>query len=919
MGTTQPDVNHESSDVNNKLAMDKKEDHKDSLFDQSMFSEVTAQSGTVDGIDDEQIHQFGYDLEVTIPKTILDEIFYSYFLKQRSFGLIWFLISSIHFDSYCVWLQYANGWTAFGCAIILLSSNLSMIAILLYSRYKQNRYLKTIWKISPYIAWWISVSQIGSFYFLNSKKVNPLEVLSWGIFINFQIYITLPIPLLWEGVGLGLINGVIFTTFNFLMCNDMEPSYRARAIITNMTMGVTAAIIGIVHSILNELKQRIAFLEAKKSLEVNMKIEEHSQVQERLLLSVLPKYVADKVRMDMGVTKSDQFKKIYMSRHENVSILYADIVGFTAISSTYSAQDLVKMLNELFARFDKLADKYEQLRIKILGDCYYCISGAPDEKLDHAILSCHMGLSMVHAIKYLQNKTNSPVDMRVGIHTGAILAGILGQRQWQFDVYSKDVELANKMESSGMAGRVHISEKTRLCLGDQFAVEPAYGEKKEPALRLAGLTTYFIIKVLVPFEERNRSELQEYLTINMKSNIEEGFNDMIEEDSLSSMDNAKPQLDSSSKLTEFIERFKKELNELTQDELHFRQLSQKTNMFLTFINKEVEKAYHKNREKISSLTLLPIAIINIVESACSFYIFNSNKGLILQIGPSMIIMAVTIIFMAESCGVVSSCLRGMSKRVNDNEWLRHGIALTVILITIITFINEMESYYNELISNGSQDDGIEILSFQSFYTNLGILLLMSVAVISHLTHIVKIGIMVGYLCIYSVILYVNIQHKDVAALTAEQSIRSQSFNLNMIILLSAVTLVLCYLSRYMDRDDRVIFMWKSEVCEQRKTYADMRKKNQALVYNVLPVNVAEHFMKNIKRSHLYLYSQSYSEVGVLFASMPNFSDFYSEETVNNQGLECLRVLNEVISDYDAKTFEEQGRQNSNKYTLFILY
>uniref|UniRef100_T1GCZ3 adenylate cyclase n=1 Tax=Megaselia scalaris TaxID=36166 RepID=T1GCZ3_MEGSC len=213
-------------------------------------------------------------------------------------------------------------------------------------------------------------------------------------------------------------------------------------------MGVTAAIIGIVHSILNELKQRIAFLEAKKSLEVNMKIEEHSQVQERLLLSVLPKYVADKVRMDMGVTKSDQFKKIYMSRHENV--------------------------------------------------------------------------------RYLQHKTNSPVDMRVGIHTGAILAGILGQRQWQFDVYSRDVELANKMESSGMAGRVHISEKTRLCLRDQFVVEPAYGEKREPALRLAGLTTYFITKVLVPFEERNRSLTEDHLAIDMQSEKEEGFKDMID-------------------------------------------------------------------------------------------------------------------------------------------------------------------------------------------------------------------------------------------------------------------------------------------------------------------------------------------------------------------------------------------------------
>jgi adenylate cyclase 3 len=103
----------------------------------------------------------------------------------------------------------------------------------------------------------------------------------------------------------------------------------------------------------------------------------------------------------------------------------------------------------------------------------------------------------------------------------------------------------------------------------------------------------------------------------------------------------------------------------------------------------------------------------------------------------------------------------------------------------------------------------------------------------------------------------------------------------------------------MDKVDRVIFMWKTEVIDQKEKASDMRRRNEKLVYNVLPMHVAEHFMGNRKRQHDELYSQSYAEVGVLFASMPNFSDFYTEESVNNQGLECLRFLNEVISDYDA--------------------
>lgn len=94
--------------------------------------------------------------------------------------------------------------------------------------------------------------------------------------------------------------------------------------------------------------------------------EEQSAEQERLLLSVLPEHVAVMMRQDLGASLDTQFKKIYMSRHENVSILYADIVGFTAISSTYSASELVRILNELFARFDQLSERYLTILIAVV-------------------------------------------------------------------------------------------------------------------------------------------------------------------------------------------------------------------------------------------------------------------------------------------------------------------------------------------------------------------------------------------------------------------------------------------------------------------------------------------------------------------------------------------------------------------------
>ncbi|CAG2170100.1 unnamed protein product [Oppiella nova] len=109
---------------------------------------------------------------------------------------------------------------------------------------------------------------------------------------------------------------------------------------------------------------------------------------------------------------STQFHKIYIHCYKDVSILFADIQGFTALASRCSAQELVQVLNDLFARFDKLAQDNSCHRIKLLGDCYYCVCGLPEARADHAACCVEMGLHMIQAIKRVRQKTGVDLNMR---------------------------------------------------------------------------------------------------------------------------------------------------------------------------------------------------------------------------------------------------------------------------------------------------------------------------------------------------------------------------------------------------------------------------------------------------------------------------------------------------------------------------
>ena len=133
---------------------------------------------------------------------------------------------------------------------------------------------------------------------------------------------------------------------------------------------------------------------------------------------------------------------------------------------------LVMLLNDLFGRFDDLCLRHGCEKISTLGDCYYCVSGCPEPRDDHARCCVEMGLAMCAAIQEFDRVHSEEVNMRVGVHTGTVLCGIVGTRRFKFDVWSHDVTLANMMESEGKPGRVHVSDDTYRFIKDLYEVEP---------------------------------------------------------------------------------------------------------------------------------------------------------------------------------------------------------------------------------------------------------------------------------------------------------------------------------------------------------------------------------------------------------------------------------------------------------------
>ncbi|KAJ8961115.1 hypothetical protein NQ318_008792 [Aromia moschata] len=465
--------------------------------------------------------------------------------------------------------------------------------------------------------------------------------------------------------------------------------------------------------------------------------------------------------------------------------------------------------------------------------------------------------------RYVQQTANSPVDMRVGIHTGAVLAGVLGQRQWQFDVYSKDVELANKMESSGLAGRVHISDATLSFLNGEFEVEPAYGEKRDEALRIAGLKTYFIVKVLKPPFKQDVQNGGGILPEDDSCVITEVASDIKEEEANDS-NLTRSRQDS----TDFKVRLRKEL--VNRD--GHKELSKNTKLIsLAFVDPQKEKSYHLHIESFSSFILLMFLIVRLAIGATIVIVLPSDLTIdVTYCTENIVFFMLVMVAIAEEFPTLSKCWRAFK----ESMMIRR--LLSTICIVLMGTVNILDSVtcvqLKKATENCSTTQDIDAAClYPSYFSYFTVLILIASSLPACLSYLWKSFLM---LLISTAQCLVNILILG-PALDCEEfmkhwtSLTPGKYTLSGLLL--TATLALAFLARHMEQVARVLFLWRSEVEEQRDCAEDMRRRNEALVYNILPPHVAAHFMGNRKRQHDELYSQSYAEVGVLFASMPNFS------------------------------------------------
>ncbi|KAI9546251.1 hypothetical protein NQZ68_028687 [Dissostichus eleginoides] len=777
-------------------------------------------------------------------------------------------------------------------------------------------------------------------FIFTGGPVTAWEQVAFFLFLSLSVYTVLPLSMAWAlmvGIWTSVSHIVIISVYVPITSPDTPDL--AVQLVANAFLFVCVNCVGIFHLWMTERDLRKSNLKREEFSAIRSQKEIRKYKQENLLLSVLPRYIAMELKTEVikklfkpeTEKKNDNsphnFYSLYVRKHRDVSILYADIVGFTKLASSCSPEELVAVLNKLFGRFDDIAKKNGCLRIKILGDCYYCVSGLPDPIPTHAKNCVKTGLDMCSGISLLREATGVDISMRVGVHTGNVLCGVIGLQKWQYDVWSHDVTLANHMESGGLPGRVHITEETHQHLDGAYEVEEGDGGSRDPLLE--GRKTYLVIDPKAKSISRRRHTLGNHLasgetrqraSIRMSQYMQSWrtihpFADL-------SNPNATPPQRPIVTPNNSAEGQPGVCNTLLVDngmrgsldtmDNAGRRLKKLNCLTLLFNDLSLERKFRVSEVKGLHHSISCTAFVFVTIFAVQILVSKNNFEMAVSYGVTfpVFVLLLSIAFTGylekwrSKMPLGVQWISGLSSGVSSRAALRLFVVVLCLLITLLmAFLNLIFIPGNNCtsITNGKELEDLQLYSVP-YYLYCCLLAMLGVIVFVRTCLSVKVLLLTLAVVVYLALFLHVYAPRSHCLIDMLYNNGTKPGILKDPQIMSGVWLVIFYivcliLARQDELSCRVDFLLDHCFKTEREEMETMENVNKLLLQNVLPLHVASYFIgKNIRNQDLY--SQSYDYVCVMFASVPQFKEFYSESSANRDGLECLRFLNEIISDFD---------------------